>query len=172
MFIYVNQIEIIFHILLMLNVWNGFKLKACGYIKSLEPKSPVYATVKQMCWRGNLFGWNLYSFKCSRHATSYLPNRTSVVVLLEAFARNFDPTGSAWKKGQFSPREVQCWTYLMLYLPIFTCHETLRKTVLTVSYSQLFSLHQSIVELVLSWQLMACSFYKWDSGFNLYWSNL
>ena len=105
------------------------------------------------------------------HATSYLPNRTSVVVLLEAFARNFDPTGSAWKKGQFSPREVQCWTYLMLYLPIFTCHETLRKTVLTVSYSQLFSLHQSIVELVLSWQLMACSFYKWDSGLNLYWNN-
>ena len=49
----------------MLHVWNGFKLKACGYIKSLEPKCLIYATVKQMCWRGTLFGGNWYSFKCN-----------------------------------------------------------------------------------------------------------
>ena len=40
----------------MLHVWNGFKLKACGYIKSSEPKSLI-------CLRGNLFRGNLHSFK-------------------------------------------------------------------------------------------------------------
>ena len=50
----------------MLHVWNGFKLKAFGYIKSLEPKSLIYPTEKkQMCWTDNLFGGNLYSFKCN-----------------------------------------------------------------------------------------------------------
>ena len=55
------------------------------------------------------------------------------------------------------------------YIPISKCHETLRKN--CISKCQLFSFHQSIVELVLSWQLMTCSFFKWDSDLNLYWSS-
>ena len=31
----------------MLHVWNGFKLKAFGYVKSLEPKSLIYSTEKK-----------------------------------------------------------------------------------------------------------------------------
>ena len=33
----------------MLRVWNSFKLKAFGYIKSLEPKSLIYSTEKNRC---------------------------------------------------------------------------------------------------------------------------